>query len=327
MSVRRKSEQVWYHGDTSARATFLDQRWDRDRSVASANENGPGLYFTSSLEQAASYGSYVYMTTLPASFQLVPKRKPTLTALECLASLASPEDQEIFVSNWGFERPTKSAMRAGLSHYANQVTLFDALVSLYGDLIRDPEEWVQAMRLCGYDGVIVDRAYDIQHLIVYTPEKLAYRLYEGDAMGQGFSGAVIPFRPTGRALRDVTLTGAERLLTWDTGRKDARRQTIIGYAFWPVYKNPGKPLFTGSDFAGSPLHADDSDETLRALLGFLTLRPGDTDRDYFDSYTEEQMAYAEGDAEYHQQWTVDESEGYAPPFIDRKKLAGRIGPL
>ena len=152
-----------------------------------------------------------------------------------------------------------------------------------------------------------------------------YVLYE-DHSGvlYGLEGAVIPFRPTGRALRDVTLTGAERLLTWDTGRKDRRGQTIIGYAFWPSYKNPGKPLFHGADFAGSPLHADNSDETLRALLGFLTLRPGDTDRDYFDGYTDEQMAYAQGDAEYHQQWTDEE---FAPPFIDRKKLAGRIGPL
>jgi hypothetical protein len=43
-------------------------------------------------------------------------------------------------------------------------------------------------------------------------------------------------------------------------------------------------LFQGEDFAGSPLHTDDLDETVAALLSFLSLRPGDTDREYFDNY-------------------------------------------
>lgn len=136
---------------------------------------------------------------------------------------------------------------------------------------------------------------------------------------RALDGTVLPFRPSTKVLRDVTLTGKERLLTWDTGRKDWRGQTIIGYSFWPDYRHPGvRPLFTGSDFAGSSMHADDSDETLRSLLGFLTLRPGDTDSDYFAEYDEEQLAYAESsECEYHQWWAIDE-EG-APPFRDRKR--------
>ena len=59
------------------------------------------------------------------------------------------------------------------------------------------------------------------------------------------------------------------------------------YGFW---MNP-------EDFAGSPLHADDSDETLRALIGFLTLRPGDTDPEYFEHYTERQRQFCDQDAE------------------------------
>jgi hypothetical protein len=131
---------------------------------------------------------------------------------------------------------------------------------------------------------------------------------------EGLQGTVLPFRESQNKLRDVTLTGKERLLTWDTGRTDRRGQTIIGYAFWDDYRNPGKPLFTGSDFAGSPMHADDSDATLRALLGFLTLRPGDTDAEYFSSYTEDQLDYARSDAEHHSMWADEES---AAPFIDR----------
>jgi hypothetical protein len=50
-------------------------------------------------------------------------------------------------------------------------------------------------------------------------------------------------------------------------------------------------IFEGEDFHCSPLHAIDSDETVRTLMTFLTLRPGDTDADYFADYTPEQREY------------------------------------
>lgn len=42
-------------------------------------------------------------------------------------------------------------------------------------------------------------------------------------------------------------------------------------------------------FGASPLHADDSDESLIALMNFLALKPGDTDKEYFDDYTAIQL--------------------------------------
>ena len=84
------------------------------------------------------------------------------------------------------------------------------------------------------------------------------------------------------------------LEVWATDRTDRRGQTVLGYE---LTDPEGETVFEGEDFAGSPLHADDSDETLRALLGFLTLRPGDTDSDYFEDYTERQKRFCDEDAE------------------------------
>jgi hypothetical protein len=56
-------------------------------------------------------------------------------------------------------------------------------------------------------------------------------------------------------------------------------------------------LFSGSDFGCSPMHAIDSDDTIAGLMGFLTLRPGDTDDEYFDNYTDAQRDYADHYAE------------------------------
>ena len=90
-------------------------------------------------------------------------------------------------------------------------------------------------------------------------------------------------------LRHVRLETGHTLRTWDTGKLSAGR-TCVGYEL----RDPaGAVLFVGDDFRPSPLHADDSDEALRALCGFLFLRPGDTDAEYFADYTAAQRAFAE----------------------------------
>lgn len=114
-------------------------------------------------------------------------------------------------------------------------------------------------------------------------------------------------------LRDVNVEGY-RLTTYATTGRDSRGQTTIGYRF---HGRDGKVIFAGEDFHGSPMHADDSDATLRALLGFLTLRPGDTDREYFEGYTPEQMAFARGDAERLSMWSFEPGDEFERlEFVD-----------
>ena len=60
-------------------------------------------------------------------------------------------------------------------------------------------------------------------------------------------------------------------------------------------KSGRKVIFEGCDFGPSPCHAIDSLDTVEALLDFLTLRPGDTDREYFAAYTPSQVAWIYSD--------------------------------
>lgn len=62
----------------------------------------------------------------------------------------------------------------------------------------------------------------------------------------------------------------------------------IGYRL--TYK--GETLFEGEDFRPSPLYDQNSLKSIVSLLGFLTLKPGDTDAVYFAKYTEKQMDFA-----------------------------------
>lgn len=115
-------------------------------------------------------------------------------------------------------------------------------------------------------------------------------------------------------LRHVRLgESGPTLLTWDTGLADRHDKSQIGYAF----TMPGEtlPLFAGADFYCPSVHAIDSDECLRSLLTFLTLRPGDTDADYFVDYTEDQLDFANTEAESLSVWADRESAEHYP-FVD-----------
>jgi hypothetical protein len=86
------------------------------------------------------------------------------------------------------------------------------------------------------------------------------------------------------------------LTVWDTGRIVGGK-CQLGYRLNEVNGNRRSTLFEGEDFRCSPLHAIASDETMGALLGFLTLRPGDTDPEYFADYTPQQLEFCDQHAE------------------------------
>ena len=77
------------------------------------------------------------------------------------------------------------------------------------------------------------------------------------------------------------------LTLYDTFQsRDGKRK--LAYEF----RQDQELIFHGDDFYCSPLHAIDSQECANSLLGFLSLRPGDTDDEYFDNYSERQMDFA-----------------------------------
>src|SRR6185436_10376919 len=93
-------------------------------------------------------------------------------------------------------------------------------------------------------------------------------------------------------LRHVRLETGHSLRTWDTGRTSGTgmmARSRIGYELCDPTSNV---LLRGEDFGPGATTADDSDEALLGLCGFLFLRPGDTDREFFDGYSPEQLTFA-----------------------------------
>jgi hypothetical protein len=88
-----------------------------------------------------------------------------------------------------------------------------------------------------------------------------------------------------------------QLETFDTYERDSMGKNTIAYRFTMLDGNTRTVLFEGADFRCSPMDAIDSDAAVAALMGFLTLRPGDTDAEYFANYSDAQREFAETHAE------------------------------
>lgn len=104
---------------------------------------------------------------------------------------------------------------------------------------------------------------------------------------------VVHFRPYGRG--ENPDYPSFKLALWDTGRFDHHGKFIVGYRLTKRHHRRTTVLFEGEDFATSD--AIDGDGAVAGLMGFLTLRKGDTDPEYFSRYTAEQLEFSEQHAE------------------------------
>lgn len=75
-----------------------------------------------------------------------------------------------------------------------------------------------------------------------------------------------------------------------TGKQNRGGEDQVKYKFLTPDK---EILFEGADFFCSPLIVNpESKEAAISLLGFLTLRKGDTDADWFKKYTPAQLQFS-----------------------------------
>lgn len=86
------------------------------------------------------------------------------------------------------------------------------------------------------------------------------------------------------------------------------KETLKYIAFYE-----GAKLFEGDDFKPSPFCIGDSLKCIVTCLSFLTVKPGDTGREHFASYTPKQLEWAEsmtcGELCYYTSSFLDEKEG------------------
>jgi hypothetical protein len=75
-----------------------------------------------------------------------------------------------------------------------------------------------------------------------------------------------------------------------------------------LYDKHGKVIFNGADIFLGCGHEVLKVATFKTVMGFLTLRLGDTDKDYFDEYTPAQIEFRDTHAEYLSLLALDYSQ-------------------
>jgi len=71
----------------------------------------------------------------------------------------------------------------------------------------------------------------------------------------------------------------------------------MGYKLLMHLEGKTITLFHGEDFRLSSLYSPGDDDSVREIMSFLCLRPGDTDPDHFNQYTAIQLLFCRDYAE------------------------------
>lgn len=71
---------------------------------------------------------------------------------------------------------------------------------------------------------------------------------------------------------------------------DSLKADRASYSY--IVETPTGVQFIGNQYRPSPFALKDETKILDGLLEFICLKPGDTDKEYFDSYTADQIIWA-----------------------------------
>lgn len=96
--------------------------------------------------------------------------------------------------------------------------------------------------------------------------------------------------------------GTYELVLTDLHKLTSEGKTTVSYT---LRKEGGPVIFQGADLHPGMGIPPTGPVAASHLLAFLTLRPGDTDDEYFDDYTSEQMAFRDSEAEDLWLWQAE----------------------
>ena len=169
LEAKESIPTIWFHGTPKPIERFSD-----DFVGQGNDQNGPGIYFTTSDEDAWSYArkgpnGVVYKVELNFR-KLVPKvGKVKDSEITSLVQWADNYQDKLL--NWGSEDVNED-MRLFKASLSREKTPIDVFQSIWYSFYRyQPVDFVRNMVTLGYDGFIVDRGFtNVKHAIVYNPK-------------------------------------------------------------------------------------------------------------------------------------------------------------
>lgn len=158
---------VAYHGSPKEITNFSDEFVGGKEAT---DQEGPGIYFTSSIEEARRYGENVYTVTLTPRklLDMTPSSNKLAPFVSKMAFMAPEWDTHA----QNFDENPRVGVRQFVESTINyNDTEKDVAQQIWIDFYRySPVEYVRNMVKMGIDGILVPKQYDdVTHYIIYNP--------------------------------------------------------------------------------------------------------------------------------------------------------------
>jgi len=165
--VVKGGEYQAYHGSKTKIDKFSDEFVGAEEAT---DQEGPGIYFSTNIEDARAYGKYIHSVILrPRKFVDESSHK-NVNRNEIIAFIKTAPDWEDTAQNWAENPKTGlyTAVNSFMEYAENEKDLYQ---QVWYDFFRyHPLEYVRGMVKLGYDGQIINKAEGNKHFIVYNPD-------------------------------------------------------------------------------------------------------------------------------------------------------------
>jgi len=164
----KKQTFTVYHGSPTEIKNFTDEFVGSDEAT---DQEGPGIYFTTSLDDATGYsdGGFIYSVKLSPRLlydESVDKAVPEKLLLK-LAMMAP--DWKSKAQNFA-ENPIDGVKQMVSGAYDYNDNEKDVLLQIWIEFYRyDGVEFIRNCVKLGIDGIIVNRHDGVKHVIIYNP--------------------------------------------------------------------------------------------------------------------------------------------------------------
>jgi hypothetical protein len=158
---------IFYHGSPKKFEKFSDEFVGGEDAT---DQEGPGIYFTTSAEEARSYGEFIYEVRIDAQRFLDDETSSDSVNVDELYQLVKMADEwEMNAQDWA-EDPDTGAMEASYSAIEYNDNEKDCFLQMWIGFYRyDEVNFVRNMVKLGYDGILINRINgDGKHAIVYN---------------------------------------------------------------------------------------------------------------------------------------------------------------
>lgn len=173
-----------FHGSETQIKQFID---DFVGGKDANDQEGPGIYFTSSYQNARSYGPYVYSVKLTPNKIVSTKDGQNAPLKEIEWLMKNAPDWKSTAENWN-ENPMLGLKLAAKDFIQYNDNPHQQFLQVWIDFYRDnPVDYVRNMVKLGYDAIIIDNLNsmlanetNITHIIVLNPSIIEFIKVELD---------------------------------------------------------------------------------------------------------------------------------------------------